>query len=118
MTSAEGGPASTCRRLLHRQVVLDTAGIAQEGPSRSEPCPEGSRHLGEIDADRHEAGVGHFRLILELDELPEETLLLRTPPAAVEVHECRVTGDDVAQSPHVSGVIEQLEIRKYGPGSH
>ena len=68
------------------------------------------------------AGVGDLDLVLQGDELAEELLLLRAPPAAEEVHERRVATDELLQRSSVAGVVEQFEVGE-GPagqevGSH
>jgi hypothetical protein len=51
-------------------------------------------------------------LVLEADELAEEGLFLRAPPAAIEVENRRTLADEVGELPRVAGVIGELQIGK------
>jgi hypothetical protein len=58
--------------------------VGEKGEAGAEAGAEGRLHLRRIDADGHEAAVGDFELVLELDESAEVPLLLGTPPSSAE----------------------------------
>ena len=56
-------------------------------------------------------------LVLEGDELAEELLLLRAPPAAEEVDERGIATDEGGQGPAVAGVVGQLQVGEAAAGA-
>ena len=47
-----------------------------------------------------------------IDEPAEERLLLRAPPAAVEVQDERIAAGELGQATQVAGVVGKLELRE------
>ena len=58
--------------------------VAQERKARAETAPEGLLHPRRVDRNRGDAAVGDLSGLMELDQLPQLQLSLRSPRASIE----------------------------------
>src|SRR5439155_22401676 len=90
--------------------------IGEERPARAKPGPERRLDLGRVDADRDHPCVRDLDLVLKRDKPPEERLLLRAPPAAVEVEADWIAAGEVGQATLVARMVAQLDVRQASTG--
>jgi hypothetical protein len=92
---------------LHRAVR-----VGEERPAGADPGAERRGDFGWVDADGEHPRVGDLHLVLERDQPPEEGLLLRAPPAAVELQHGGIAAGQLREPPPVARVIGELDVRE------
>ena len=86
--------------------------VAQERVRRAQAGPERRGDLRGIGADHREVAVVHVELALQVVQVPQLALALRSPVAPAEAQDERVPRRELGEPHRLQPVIGQFEIGK------
>ena len=86
--------------------------VAQKGKARAEAAAKSLLHPRRVDRDRDDAAVGDLSRLVELDQLPQLQLSLRSPRPSIEGQNQRMAVSDLCDGNLAAPIAGQGKRRK------